>query len=306
MPKISCWSAAATGVAHFGLLDFQDALAGHPAYDLASVLEDARRDVAAGDRARDDRPLCRRDRPRRRRSSAPIGRSRRSATRASSASSRGCGSATASRITPPSSRACGACSSATSPSPRLAPVRAWFDANVAPEHRARAVGGGGMSAVRRALRLRAEVAAEVPDTAMVMAAGLGKRMRPLTATRPKPLIEVAGKPLLDHVLDRLRAAGRRARSWSTSIISPMRSRRICSAPRDGLEIAISDERDLLLETGGGLVQAAAADRLRPVPGGQQRQSVDRRPGRHAQAARLALGRASGWTRCCCWCRRRGR
>ena len=51
------------GVAHFGLLDFQDALAGHPAYDLASVLEDARRDVAAGARASDDRPLRRRDRP---------------------------------------------------------------------------------------------------------------------------------------------------------------------------------------------------------------------------------------------------
>ncbi|HEU0284978.1 MAG TPA: sugar phosphate nucleotidyltransferase, partial [Sphingomicrobium sp.] len=42
---------------------------------------------------------------------------------------------------------------------------------------------------------------------MVMAAGLGKRMRPLTATRPKPLIEVAGRPLLDHVLERLRTAG---------------------------------------------------------------------------------------------------
>ena len=46
-----------------------------------------------------------------------------------------------------------------------------------------------------------------PKTAMVMAAGLGKRMRPLTATRPKPMIEVAGRPLLDHALTHLKAAG---------------------------------------------------------------------------------------------------
>ncbi|MEL4881549.1 sugar phosphate nucleotidyltransferase, partial [Shewanella algae] len=61
--------------------------------------------------------------------------------------------------------------------------------------------------VKRPLKLRPDLDAVVPETAMVMAAGLGKRMRPLTATRPKPLVEVAGRALLDHALDRLRAAG---------------------------------------------------------------------------------------------------
>ena len=57
--------AGRDGIRHFGLLDFQDAVAGHPAYDLASVLEDARRDVSPDGRAGDARSLSEGDRPRR-------------------------------------------------------------------------------------------------------------------------------------------------------------------------------------------------------------------------------------------------
>ncbi len=89
---------------------------------------------------------------------------------------------------------------------------------------------------------------------MVMAAGLGKRMRPLTATRPKPLVEVAGRALLDHTLDRLRAAGVRkavvnVHYLADSIEAHLRNR------VTGIETVVSDERELLLETGGGLVKA---------------------------------------------------
>ena len=111
-----------------------------------------------------------------------------------------------------------------------------------------------MSQARQALRLRAEVEAEVPHTAMVMAAGLGKRMRPLTATRPKPLVEVAGKPLLDHVLDRLRAAGVEKVVVNVHYLADALEAHLQARVKD-LEVAVSDERELLLETGGGLVRA---------------------------------------------------
>ena len=111
-----------------------------------------------------------------------------------------------------------------------------------------------MSQAKQALRLRAEVPAQVPHTAMIMAAGLGKRMRPLTATRPKPLIEVAGQSLLDHVLERLRSSGVQKVVVNVHYLADSVEAHLASRAK-GLEIVISDERNLLLETGGGLVKA---------------------------------------------------
>ena len=112
-----------------------------------------------------------------------------------------------------------------------------------------------MSQARKALRLRAEVPAKVPHTAMIMAAGLGKRMRPLTATKPKPLITVAGKALLDHVLERLRAAGVQKVVVNVHYLADALEAHLSSRAH-GVDVIISDERSLLLETGGGLVKAA--------------------------------------------------
>jgi MurNAc alpha-1-phosphate uridylyltransferase len=106
----------------------------------------------------------------------------------------------------------------------------------------------------RALALRPGIDAQVPDTAMVMAAGLGKRMRPLTATRPKPLVEVAGKPLIDHVLDRLRAAGVGKIVVNVHYLADSLEAHLKRRASD-FDVTISDERDLLLETGGGMVRA---------------------------------------------------
>jgi MurNAc alpha-1-phosphate uridylyltransferase len=87
-----------------------------------------------------------------------------------------------------------------------------------------------------------------------MAAGLGKRMRPLTATRPKPLIEVNGRALIDHVFDHLRAAGITKAVVNVHYLADALEAHL-KARAGGVDVRISDERKLLLETGGGLVQA---------------------------------------------------
>lgn len=111
-----------------------------------------------------------------------------------------------------------------------------------------------MSRYRKPLALRPNPVDTPLRTAMILAAGLGKRMRPLTASRPKPLIEVAKKPLLDHVLDHLRAGGIKRVVVNVHYLADAVEAHLKSRVTD-LDVAISDERGRLLETGGGLVKA---------------------------------------------------
>ena len=91
------------------------------------------------------------------------------------------------------------------------------------------------------------------DTAMVLAAGLGKRMRPLTASQPKPLVRVAGKPLVDHALDRLAEAGVARAVVNVHYLGDALEAHVLE--RAAPKVTISDEREQLLETGGGMVRA---------------------------------------------------
>lgn len=90
-------------------------------------------------------------------------------------------------------------------------------------------------------------------TAMLLAAGLGTRMKPLTDTRPKPLVEVGGRTLVDRVLDKLVIQGVTRAVVNVHHFADQMTAHL--AKRNDIEIVISDERDLLLETGGGVVKA---------------------------------------------------
>ncbi len=88
---------------------------------------------------------------------------------------------------------------------------------------------------------------------MVLAAGLGTRMRPLTETKPKPLVEVGGKTLLDHMLDRLADAGVETAVVNVHYLADEIERHLAARARP--RIVISDERAQLLGTGGAVVKA---------------------------------------------------
>lgn len=92
-----------------------------------------------------------------------------------------------------------------------------------------------------------------PKTAMVLAAGIGKRMRPLTDTKPKPMVEVAGRTLIDRNLDRLAAAG-----VTTAVVNLHHFGDLLAAhlrTRTAPNIVFSNERATLLDTGGGIAKA---------------------------------------------------
>src|SRR5215468_4023123 len=93
----------------------------------------------------------------------------------------------------------------------------------------------------------------VPRRAMVLAAGLGMRMRPLSDATPKPLVAVAGKALIDHVLDRLAEAGVEVAVVNVHHLADQIERHL--AGRQAPKIVISNERGELLGTGGGVVNA---------------------------------------------------
>ena len=231
------WLPRRRNHARVGMLDYQDMLLGHPAYDLISLLEDARRDTTPRAPRRHARPLPRahRRRPRdlRRRSEPPRRPAqpqdprplhpplppRRQAALPRAPPARLGAPDRATSHTPPS-RPSPPSSPATSPPPPGSPRP------------------------RRGRRM-------TPQALMIFAAGLGTRMGALTRDRPKPLVEVAGRPLIDHALALARAAGIPRIVVNTHAhADQMQAHLARTAP----DVLISHE-PTLLETGGGLKRA---------------------------------------------------
>lgn len=92
-----------------------------------------------------------------------------------------------------------------------------------------------------------------PKTGMILAAGLGKRMRPLSAITPKPLIPVAGRAMIDRALDALVRAGAERCVINVHYLADLVEVHV--RHRKDIDIVISDERESLLETGGGITKA---------------------------------------------------
>jgi MurNAc alpha-1-phosphate uridylyltransferase len=92
-------------------------------------------------------------------------------------------------------------------------------------------------------------------TAMVLAAGIGERMRPLTLRMPKPLVPLAGRPLIDHVLDRLAASGVKTAVVNVHYLPDQLEAHLACRQGKPPQVLVSDERGVLLDTGGGAKKA---------------------------------------------------
>jgi MurNAc alpha-1-phosphate uridylyltransferase len=92
----------------------------------------------------------------------------------------------------------------------------------------------------------------VPQSGMVLAAGLGTRMRPITDRIPKPLVTLGGKALLDHALDRLSDAGVPRAVVNVHYMAEMIARHLEGRQQPAITLSVEDE---LLETGGGILKA---------------------------------------------------
>ncbi len=224
------WLPHRAGAARTGLLDFQDAVRAHPAWDLSMLLHDARRDVSAEREAAVlDRYFV-----------ARPGLDR----HAFIADFHALGALNIVRVLGIFARLI-----ARDGKPRYQAFmpRLWLylDRCLGPRPAGpRRLAGASSAPGGRLSR---------PHTAMIMAAGLGTRMRPLTLDRPKALVSLAGRPLIDHVIDRLAAAGVQrvvvnVHAFADAVEAHLKS-------RADVEVMISDERAALLETGGGLKAA---------------------------------------------------
>ncbi len=94
---------------------------------------------------------------------------------------------------------------------------------------------------------------DMVDQAFILGAGFGSRMRPLTDTVPKPMVQLAGKPLIDHVIDRLTSVGVKKIIVNVHYLADVLETHL--RQRNDVDLIISDERDELLDTGGGVYKA---------------------------------------------------
>ena len=236
------WMPKRQSVARVGLIDFQDGLFAHPAYDLVSLLEDARRDVALELHAPLIKRFCEKAGLKHdddfkaayavmgaQRNAKILGIFVRLAKRDGKPHYRDLIPRVAQHFIRDLSH------------PALSDLKNWVSDNVP------------------------ETFTRYPQikTAMVMAAGYGTRMRPLTNDRSKAMVDVGGKPLIAHMLERIYEAGIEdavvnVHAHADHLESYLHNRDA------GPKISISDEREALLETGGGLVKALSLLGKAPV------------------------------------------